>query len=135
MDDVSKVKIMSAAGPFMTSVKLQYESLNDFLNIVVHESPDTVILMGPFLDIRHQMMNPSTLPVPFEDIFEIRMMRRIIKAANSVRDTKFVLVPSLEDVHHTFVAPQPAFNTIHENISIMNVSNAIILELSGKNQA
>ena len=104
MDDVSRVKMMSAAGPIPTSANLQYEPLNDILDIAVRESPDIVILMGPFVDIRHQMMKPSTLPIPFEDIFEIRMMRRIIKAAKSAQDTKFVLVPSLEDVHHTFVA-------------------------------
>ena len=83
MDDVPRVRIMSAAEPFTTSDNLQYEPLNDFLDIVVRESPDIVILMGPFVDNRHRMMNPSTLPVPYEDIFDIRLMRRILKAAES----------------------------------------------------
>ena len=135
IDDVPRVRIMSAAEQFTTSANLQYEPLNDFLDIVVRESPDIVILMGPFVDSRHRMMNQSTLPVPYEDIFDVRLMRRILKEAESTRDTKFVLVPSLEDMHHTFVAPQPAFNAIHENISIINVSYPSILEVSGTNQS
>jgi len=108
------LKIMSVAGPYTTSDNLNYDPLYDFMEQVMEEEPDVVIMVGPFVDMRHkdiqagnaglQLQDGESLTVPFEAIFanRISIILEDYFAAKQ-NSTQFVLVPSLDDATAEFV--------------------------------
>lgn len=128
VDKTAMLRVLTAAGPFTTAANLQYEPLDDFLDIVRHERPDIAVLTGPFVDSRHQLVNAS-LPASFDTVFETRVLDKIVRCAQSIGTTQFIMVPSLDDVHHAFVAPQPAFD-VDDHVMVVQASNPCVLELN-----
>lgn len=126
------LSVVVAAGPFTTADNLSYEPLEDLLRSILKTKPDVVILIGPFVDISHPLLENGDV-VLFEkedgDVemtsqsasYEMVFIKRIITEGfrvmfNSESEptigtiaTNFVLVPSLLDGHHEFVYPQPPF--------------------------
>ncbi|KAJ7373411.1 DNA polymerase alpha subunit B [Desmophyllum pertusum] len=98
-----------AAGPFTTSDSLLYEPLADLMKTVQNDKPDLLILLGPFVDSKHDQIINGDLEEPFEDLFD-RQVQQIVKATEQLTTT-VVFVPSHRDVHHHFVYPQPPFTT------------------------
>ncbi|XP_068731616.1 DNA polymerase alpha subunit B-like [Montipora capricornis] len=101
--------MMVAAGPFTTSDSLLYEPLADLMKTVENDKPDLLILLGPFVDSKHDQIVNGDLEEPFEDLFE-KQVQEIVKATEKLSST-VVFVPSHRDVHHDFVYPQPPFST------------------------
>lgn len=129
-----------AAGPFTTNSNLNYEPLDDLLDAITTTRPDVVFLFGPFVDSKHDQISMGT-PVPFEQIFETRILARLRGAiakmsASENSSPQFLLVPSLADVHHDFVCPQPAFRPADDGqpseILITMLTNPSLVELSAK---
>ncbi|CAB1103712.1 unnamed protein product [Ectocarpus sp. CCAP 1310/34] len=116
------LSIFAAAGPFTTSDSLVYEPLNDLLGAVRAARPDVVVLMGPFVDAEHpkvasgdatiECVDGGSESVDFETLFRLRLSEKLDTLFADDRDlpTQFVLVPSLRDVFHEFVYPQPPFH-------------------------
>ncbi|XP_030921251.1 DNA polymerase alpha subunit B [Geospiza fortis] len=63
---------------------------------------------GPFLDAKHEQVESCQLLSPFSDVFRL-CLRTIIEGTRS-SGSQLVLVPSLRDVSHHFVYPQPPFS-------------------------
>lgn len=131
---VKLLKIIVAAGPFTTASNLQFEPLEDFLDVVCRERPDVAVLTGPFVDGRHALINEQ-LPASFDAVFEQRVLRKVMHASKRLGNTcKFIMIPSLDDVHHDFVAPQPAFQWPGSlqgeamDLNISFVSNPSVIE-------
>eukprot|EP00904_Undaria_pinnatifida_P004135 jgi/Undpi1/13722/HiC_scaffold_9.g03375.m1 len=115
------LSVFAAAGPFTTSDSLVYEPLNDLLGAVRAARPDVVVLMGPFVDAEHpkvasgeasvECIDGTSEPVDFETLFKLRLSDKLDTLFANDKDlsTQFVLVPSLRDVFHEFVYPQPPF--------------------------
>lgn len=107
------VKIMTASGPFTTCDSLSYQPFVDFLHIVLEQSPDVVILTGPFVDLQQEKVKSGQTKielddgdgnliekvVPFETVFMHKVLLLIedVFSANESLKTQFVLVPSLND--------------------------------------
>lgn len=135
------INIIAASGPFTTASTLQYRPLDELLQIVERNKPDVVVLMGPFVDARHTLVNHA-LPVLFEDVFEKRVLARLLRSVQQLRQDghrcSFIVLPSLDDVHHEFVCPQPAFRwpegmTPDQDITFM--SNPGVIEIGASNGA
>ena len=107
-------KVFAVAGPYTTNQNLDYEPLTDLLNLVAHEKPAAVVLMGPFVDIRQPLLKDGdqvTLEyekegggtvmrnVSFETLFAAKISQELECLYDEFPDlnTKFVLVPSLDD--------------------------------------
>jgi len=101
--------MLVAAGPFTTSDSLLYEPLTDLMRTVQNDKPDLLILLGPFVDSKHDQIVNGDLEEPYEDLFE-RQVLQIVKATEKL-STTVVFVPSHRDIHHDFVYPQPPFST------------------------
>ncbi|XP_058947693.2 DNA polymerase alpha subunit B [Pocillopora verrucosa] len=101
--------MLVAAGPFTTSDSLLYEPLADLIKTVQNDKPDLLILLGPFVDSKHEQIINGDLEEPFEEIFD-RQVQQIIKATEKL-STVVIFVPSYRDIHHHFVYPQPPFST------------------------
>ncbi|NXT12578.1 DPOA2 polymerase, partial [Prunella fulvescens] len=102
--------VLVACGPFTPSDSVAFEPLSDLLEVVARDRPDVCILLGPFLDAKHEQVESCQLLSPFSDVFRL-CLRTIIEGTKSA-GSQLVLVPSLRDVSHDFVYPQPPFPSL-----------------------
>jgi len=121
------VKVISACGPFTASNNMDYAPFVDLLNVVLEQKPDVVILMGPFVDARHEAVRSGRVKLEvvldnddgearfieanYEAVFADKIAGMISEALEEDEcgrlETEFVLVPALEDATAKFVYPQP----------------------------
>lgn len=95
-----ELRMVIAAAPFTDKEDLLYEKLSDLLSYCSENSPDVLILTGPFGDSRNNLF--STIAETFEEYFE----KIIANIMNSVSPTTEVLVVSNhEDIMSMFVYP------------------------------
>ncbi|KAM7028227.1 LOW QUALITY PROTEIN: DNA polymerase alpha subunit B [Acridotheres tristis] len=99
--------VLVACGPFTPSDGVAFEPLSDLLEVVARDRPDVCVLLGPFLDAKHEQVESCQLLGSFSDVFRL-CLRTIIEGTRSA-GSQLVLVPSLRDVSHDFVYPQPPF--------------------------
>uniref|UniRef100_A0A2K6UN47 DNA polymerase alpha subunit B n=1 Tax=Saimiri boliviensis boliviensis TaxID=39432 RepID=A0A2K6UN47_SAIBB len=81
--DFEQTMVLVACGPYTTSDSITYDPLLDLIAVINHDRPDVCILFGPFLDAKHEQVESGS---------------------------HLVFVPSLRDVHHEPVYPQPPFS-------------------------
>ncbi|XP_062949787.1 DNA polymerase alpha subunit B [Cynocephalus volans] len=106
--DFEQIIVLVACGPYTTSDSITYEPLLDLITVINHDRPDVCILFGPFLDVKHEQVENCLLTSPFEDVFK-QCLRTVIEGTRSSA-SHLVFVPSLRDVHHEPVYPQPPFS-------------------------
>jgi DNA polymerase alpha subunit B len=103
-------KIYAVAGPYTTSQNLEYQPLTDLLGVVEVEKPDVVIMMGPFVDMRMDVVkNGEDLVLEYEDgtkrhvcyeqFFAAKIAAELEALYEAEPDlkTQFILVPSMDD--------------------------------------
>jgi DNA polymerase alpha subunit B len=111
--DGSSIKVITASGPFTTIDSMSYQPLIDLLHVIMEQSPDVVILTGPFVDMRQDAIKSGRPTIEFEDedgstaelvvsheAFFANKVTSVIEEAFSVDEalkTQFVFVPSLDD--------------------------------------
>ncbi|MCJ8734764.1 hypothetical protein PDJAM_G00239210 [Pangasius djambal] len=108
MNEVSEsVMVLVACGPYTPSDSLSYDPLIDLINIINKDRPDVCILLGPFVDSKHEQIEKVQVTETFESIFSTC----IDSIVDGTRGTgcKLVFVPSQRDVHHHYIYPQPPF--------------------------
>lgn len=98
--------VLIAAGPFSTSDNLSFEPLADLVKHIRKDKPDVVILMGPFVDLKNDLIENGKCITPFDDIFKTKLKEISDVASN---DCQVIVLPSYRDVHHDYVYPQPPF--------------------------
>jgi DNA polymerase alpha subunit B len=132
------LKIVTVAGPYTTTDNLNYDPLYDFMNVVMEEQPDVVIMVGPFVDLRHKDIalgeamllfqdGSDHLTVPFETFFANKiagLLEEFFEEGDA--KTQFVLVPSLDDATAEWVFPQAPFQD-----SLFGGHRGKVLKVSG----
>ncbi|XP_015974960.1 DNA polymerase alpha subunit B isoform X3 [Rousettus aegyptiacus] len=106
--DFEQNMVLVACGPYTTSDSITYDPLLDLITIINHDRPDVCILFGPFLDAKHEQVENCLLTSSFEDVFK-QCLRTIAEGTRS-SGSHLVFVPSLRDVQHEPVYPQPPFS-------------------------
>ncbi|NXE57735.1 DPOA2 polymerase, partial [Casuarius casuarius] len=99
--------VLAACGPYTTSDSLAYAPLADLVAVVARDKPDVCVLFGPFVDAKHEEVESCRLLGSFADVFKL-CVRTIVEGTRSA-GCQLVFVPSLRDVHHDYVYPQPPF--------------------------
>uniref|UniRef100_A0A8C1SXM8 DNA polymerase alpha subunit B n=1 Tax=Cyprinus carpio TaxID=7962 RepID=A0A8C1SXM8_CYPCA len=102
------VMVMMACGPYTPSESLTYDPLIDLITIINKDRPDVCILLGPFVDSKHEQIEKNQVTETFETIFK-RCVDSIVEGTKG-SGCRLVFVPSLRDVHHHYIYPQPPFN-------------------------
>jgi DNA polymerase alpha subunit B len=115
------LKLMVASGPFSCSDNLEYEPFRDLLfQAVVQDPVDVLILTGPFIDANHPNIVNGMAGFHQDGVYEnvdpwtlfmLKISGVIEGFFTEYENTmlQIVLVPSLSDVHHDVVFPQPPF--------------------------
>uniref|UniRef100_A0A4W4FC41 DNA polymerase alpha subunit B n=1 Tax=Electrophorus electricus TaxID=8005 RepID=A0A4W4FC41_ELEEL len=98
------VMVLLACGPYTPSDTLTYEPLIDLLGVINKDHPDVCILMGPFVDSKHEQIEKAQVTETFETMFS-RCVGSIVDGTRGL----LVFVPSQRDAHHHYVYPQPPF--------------------------
>ncbi|XP_078466210.1 DNA polymerase alpha subunit B [Lampetra planeri] len=101
------VTMLVACGPFSTSDSINYEPLCDLITVINHERPQVCLLMGPFVDAKHEHVEKCQLKETFAELFA-NTIRLLVERTQS-SGSRLVIVPSLRDVHHCCIYPQPPF--------------------------
>ncbi|KAF0684361.1 Aste57867_23674 [Aphanomyces stellatus] len=113
VNDTAPVRVFTAAGPFTPNNDPQYQPLSDFIAVAEKYKPDVVVLLGPFIDANHskdgRVMYENTL-VSFDDMFLFNIVAKFNSLLKSAPNCQVVLIPSVRDVHHHYVYPQPPFD-------------------------
>ncbi|XP_033630977.1 DNA polymerase alpha subunit B-like [Asterias rubens] len=105
--DYGSLHVMVAGGPYTTADTLSYEPMSDLVRVLLQDTPDVCILFGPFVDVHHAEIKDYAQDP--EDLFK-KQMTKLVEATRKA-GTHLVFVPSLRDVHHEFIYPQPPFPT------------------------
>lgn len=63
------LKIMVASGPFTASDNLNYEPLWDLMERAAEDEPNLLILIGPFLDYNHQVIQNDLIDCSYTEFF------------------------------------------------------------------
>ncbi|KAM9412865.1 DNA polymerase alpha subunit B-like [Salvelinus alpinus] len=98
------MEMLKTPFPYIPSDGLTFDPLVD---VIVGDLPDVCILLGPFVDSKHEQIEKSLLTKMFDAIFS-RCVGSIVKGTEGV-GCRFVFVPPERDVHHHFIYPQPPF--------------------------
>ena len=61
--------IVAAAGPFTSKDDVLYEPLQTVLDHCTESPPHVLLLLGPFVDVEHPLVQAGTLQDSFDDIF------------------------------------------------------------------
>jgi len=87
--------------------------------------------MGPFVDSANPILD--SLDETFDELFERAVNQFAAKCYedSSLAEMRIVLVPSLHDVQHDFVFPQPAFDAAKLDKRIFLCSNPATLNING----
>lgn len=121
--------LVIAAGPYTTSDTLSFEPLVDFTAYIMKHQPHVCIMMGPFVDSRHELIQKGNLPDTYDTIFQ----NQIDALANALQKTRtqVVLVPSNQDVHHDHVFPTPPFRLGKKYEKIICAPDPCLLDIGG----
>ncbi|QSL66728.1 hypothetical protein MERGE_001114 [Pneumocystis wakefieldiae] len=106
-------KIFVAAGPYTVNDNILYEPFIELCNKIEEMSPDVVILIGPFLDLRHPLISTGNFNislkddiVSLDDLFKHYISSKIMKL-----NCLIVIVPHIQDACCRHAAwPQDRFN-------------------------
>ncbi|KAK5600426.1 hypothetical protein CRENBAI_021723 [Crenichthys baileyi] len=101
------LNVLVACGPYTPSDSLTFDPLIDLISVIVRDRPDVCLLLGPFVDSKHQQIEKAQVTETFETIF-FRCIESIVDGTRSV-GCHLVFVPSQRDIHHDFIYPQPPF--------------------------
>ncbi|KAL3154503.1 hypothetical protein ABBQ32_013965 [Trebouxia sp. C0010 RCD-2024] len=100
--------IVAAAGPFTSKDDVLFEPLQAVLNHCAERPPHVLLLLGPFVDAEHPLVQAGTLQDSFDDIFAAQVIEKIDSFLDRAgAHSQVVLVPSTRDIHHHAVFPQP----------------------------
>jgi hypothetical protein len=136
------VKVTIAVGPFCSSENLDYRPLSDLMDVVLSNSTDVLVLMGPFVDAKHPDIERGDIGRTYDDLFEDALQHHVLRRVDAHNSTaargkliqRVVLIPSLQDMHHHSVFPQfpfssEAFSSFRE--FLLMASNPCQLRING----
>ncbi|KAB2031853.1 hypothetical protein ES319_D05G332800v1 [Gossypium barbadense] len=127
----TETTMIIAAGPFTTTDNLLFEPLSELLAYATRNSPQLLILLGPFIDSEHPQIKKGTVDLSFDDIFQSEVLRMVQDYLEYMGpNARLVMVPSIRDANHDFVFPQPAFDldSLNVRLQITSLNNPGIFE-------
>lgn len=123
--------VVIACGPFSTTDNLLYEPLNELILLLDSQPPDVLILIGPFVDAEHPLIKDCKVDKTFDEVFQEMIEKNLNSLSNW--QTTVLIVPSLRDVHHHCVYPQPPLQLKSKRENVHLLSNPATVSVEGVN--
>eukprot|EP00397_Hematodinium_sp_SG-2012_P007491 GEMP01007537.1.p1 GENE.GEMP01007537.1~~GEMP01007537.1.p1 ORF type:complete len:545 (+),score=100.36 GEMP01007537.1:230-1864(+) len=124
----STSRVVVACGPYTPKASLDFHALHSVLEHAQTNEVDLVVLMGPFLDASHPIIQSGAIvdedsrPIPLEDLYSRHIIPTLDQFATSFNG-KLLLIPSTDEVLFFYrTIPQPPLNVTS---SIWNIPTAI----------
>ncbi|KAF9651371.1 DNA polymerase alpha, subunit B [Thelephora ganbajun] len=136
-DSESSFNMLIASGPFTPDADLQYRPWQNFVQVISKESPDTVLLLGPFVDSSHPQIRSGDVDETPEQLFANHFAQIIGDILSEKPSISFFVVPSVKDIlseHASF--PQSEFDTTllsHSRVHLL--ANPCRFSINGVNFA
>ncbi|KXJ71173.1 hypothetical protein RP20_CCG021295 [Aedes albopictus] len=112
----SELNMVIASGPYTDKDDLLYEKLSDLLAYCKNNSPDVLILTGPFGDVTNSLF--STIAETYEEYFE-KIITNIMSSVSP--NTEVLIVSHHDDLMSMFVYPSFPYeiNSKHQNLRFL----------------
>ena len=94
-----------ACGPFTAAENLYYEPLQELMEYCIRTKPDSLLLIGPFVDAEHPQIKQGMTEVGYDDLFHDSILAKLADFHDR-QGVKIILMPSVRDVQHEMVIPQ-----------------------------
>ncbi|KAJ5690084.1 hypothetical protein N7462_004476 [Penicillium macrosclerotiorum] len=105
----SPLNVMVAAGPYTADDNMEYEPLQELCQKAADSYADSLVLLGPFLDIEHPLLASGDFDLPdikgldpdtatLTTIFRHFISAPLTRLAQAVPSITIVLVPSVRDL-------------------------------------
>ncbi|XP_036825906.1 DNA polymerase alpha subunit B-like [Oncorhynchus mykiss] len=79
------MEMLKTPFPYIPSDGLTFDPLVDLINVIVGDLPDVCILLGPFVDSKHEQIEKFLLTETFDAIFS-RCVGSIVKGTEGKYD-------------------------------------------------
>uniref|UniRef100_A0A915HT71 DNA polymerase alpha subunit B n=1 Tax=Romanomermis culicivorax TaxID=13658 RepID=A0A915HT71_ROMCU len=123
--------LMCAAGPFTTNDNLDFQPLQDLIDMVAEKRPDFLILIGPFVPVKHPLIEKNLVSFAHDKIFDVLINRYVIEPLKEI-PTKVVLISSSKDIFHQPIYPTPPHFCRKFDVEKVTVlSDPSVIELNG----
>ena len=105
------INVYIVSGPYTPDNNLVYQPLKDFIRVISDAKPDLLIMTGPFVADHTKALGSDELKCDFHELFR-RKLEFVLNATSKI-GTKVVLIPSLKDLSHHPIYPQPPYSDIN----------------------
>ncbi|KAI5283661.1 DNA-directed DNA polymerase alpha subunit pol12, partial [Ascosphaera aggregata] len=135
---------MIAAGPYTADDNLKFEPLQALCAKAAEQPIDTLILLGPFLDLEHPLIASGDLDMPpvkgldpdkvtMSTFFKYAISTPIVQLARTIPSITIIMVPSVRDVTSKHVSwPQEMMSRKELGLpkQVRMVSNPVTVSLN-----
>ncbi|CAF0800297.1 unnamed protein product [Brachionus calyciflorus] len=101
-----------AAGPFMMTGSTETNVISQLANAVKENKAHVLILLGPFLDVNHELINSGNIPMGFDDLLQQIFDELASKLGNT--RTQVIIQPSVNDVTQEQIYPVNPFSVTNQ---------------------
>ncbi len=130
------LSILAAAGPYCPSDSKFPSALVDLLAKARTTKPDILLLMGPFVDSEHHAVSVAgsvtatdRIDGDYDEYF--RDLMALVETELQVPGCRVLVMPSLRDIHHDAIFPQPPFESADNGSQITYLPNPALISIGG----
>jgi DNA polymerase alpha subunit B len=131
---------MVCCGPFTVNNELSYEALKDFIQAAKRDQPHVLLLCGPFVSQNHEDVSSGDLRyrdpttghlkfMDYEGLFK-EIMNYIWQGLGPESKTQVVIIPSTNEIIHTYPLPQPAMTANFGKLQVLRATNPAFIQLN-----
>ncbi|CAG8547618.1 18778_t:CDS:10, partial [Acaulospora morrowiae] len=120
------LNVVISSGPYMLDIEFKLEPLRELLNKMSAEKPDVLILMGPFVDEDHPLIQAGEVNITPGEIFSRKIAPMLLAFVRKSPNVKLIMIPSVKDICHDHIAfPQPPWDKSGIPESIICLPNPV----------
>ena len=115
------LNVYIVAGPYTPTNNLEYKPLKDFVRVLSEAKPDLLIMMGPVISEETEALGTREFKGDYSELF--RKSVEMVLDVTIKTGTKVVLIPSLKDIYHHPIYPQPPYMDMNIKENVFKGSN------------
>ena len=107
-DEAQPLSVVIASGPFTLPEDLSFEPLKELIQFCAQHRPNLLLLLGPFVDVDHPLIQSGMVDESFEDIFDSLVCTWLLRSlATAIWDWEPETMHGACADHHKIVSNCP----------------------------